>query len=601
MWQVPPVVCSASAYSSNINEGCLYSISLVEKAVPERSINKVATKRRASNKRTISPPRTEGSASRAETIGQQLEYLYPRVFNYRGLLPRWPPDVFCLCASLLHRSGAYSVVVADDQPHLEGKSSVYRAKELRRIGELWRQACPDGAGLPPELHRWWKTVKANRHLALLDLSSNSECCVAILNLLGAADAASHSIGIYSFSSSKTHCPYTRIADFKLHDSRLAETVGVSLCDRIHPSKARVLPKMHTPQNGLTIRNLSHNLAYCQDPGVRPVWWNAAEQDSPHTLNLLLVPWPAEVRPNQFQSASRNLLPDRLEPKHYGMFSYIPGSGPSPELIKQLIETAESTVGSVDGVVLPELAMTEEEFDELSKAIVNSSRFLISGVSTSGEKGGCGQNKALWDTPIRFGKVVLVGRYKQGKHHRWKITKPQIVQYGIGASLHPEANWWESISIGPRSIGFASLRRWLTMSVLICEDLARPDPVGDILRAVGPNLIIALLADGPQISSRWPGRYAAALADDPGSSVLTLTSAGMSRLSKGTPGAPDRSGVIALWRDPLTGVRELELRSNEKALLLNLTVRYEREWTADGREDNAWSGYPILAGFHAITK
>ena len=49
----------------------------------------------------------------------------------------------------------------------------------------------------------------------------------------------------------------------------------------------------------------------------------------------------------------------------------------------------------------------------------------------------------------------------------------------------------------------------------------------MLRAVGPNLIIALLADGPQIASRWPGRYAAAFADDPGSSVLTLTSAGMS--------------------------------------------------------------------------
>jgi len=36
-----------------------------------------------------------------------------------------------------------------------------------------------------------------------------------------------------------------------------------------------------------------------------------------------------------------------------------------------------------------------------------------------------------------------------------------------------------------------------MCALVCEDLARPDPVANIVRAVGPNLVIALLMDGPQ--------------------------------------------------------------------------------------------------------
>jgi len=144
----------------------------------------------------------------------------------------------------------------------------------------------------------------------------------------------------------------------------------------------------------------------------------------------------------------------------------------------------------------------------------------------------------------------------------------------------------------------NLRPWLTVTPLICEDLARPEPVGDLVRAIGPNLVIALLMDGPQLGGRWPGRYAASLADDPGCSVLTLTSAGMSHLSK-TRDEIDRSGVVALWRDPQTGTHELELAKDDSAIVLNVTVEYEEEWTADGRGDKKATGCPILAGHHRI--
>ena len=63
-----------------------------------------------------------------------------------------------------------------------------------------------------------------------------------------------------------------------------------------------------------------------------------------------------------------------------------------------------------------------------------------------------------------------------------------------------------------------IRETATLSVLICEDLARYDPVLTVMNAIGPNLVIALLMDGPQLERRWCGRYATALADDPGSSV-----------------------------------------------------------------------------------
>jgi hypothetical protein len=59
-------------------------------------------------------------------------------------------------------------------------------------------------------------------------------------------------------------------------------------------------------------------------------------------------------------------------------------------------------------------------------------------------------------------------------------------------------------------------------------------------------------------------------------------------------------VIALWKDPRTGpARELELADRAAGLILNITVEYAEEWTADGRGDGGVSGYPILAGYHSI--
>jgi hypothetical protein len=84
------------------------------------------------------------------------------------------------------------------------------------------------------------------------------------------------------------------------------------------------------------------------------------------------------------------------------------------------------------------------------------------------------------------------------------------------------------------------------SVLICADLARQDPAADLIRAVGPNLLIALLMDGPQLSHRWPARYAAVPAEDPGTSVQTLTSLGMAErfvdTVASTTGMPATYGV-----------------------------------------------------------
>ena len=168
-------------------------------------------------------------------------------------------------------------------------------------------------------------------------------------------------------------------------------------------------------------------------------------------------------------------------------------------------------------------------------------------------------------------------------------------------LYPEKTWWEHINIEDRQLLFLALENWLVMSVLICEDLARPDPVGDVVRAVGPNLVVALLMDGPQLKERWGARYATALADDPGCSVLTVTSAGMAGLSRPAQQS-SRSRVIALWKDATSGSPiEIELPIGHDAVVLSLTVRYITEWTADGRSDDENAGYPLLSGIYRFVE
>ena len=68
-------------------------------------------------------------------------------------------------------------------------------------------------------------------------------------------------------------------------------------------------------------------------------------------------------------------------------------------------------------------------------------------------------------------------------------------------------------------------------------------------------------DGPQLRNRWSSRYASVLAEDPGCSVLSLTSLGMAKRSRARAdngAVQDKSSTIALWRDAIYGEREIAL-------------------------------------------
>ena len=100
--------------------------------------------------------------------------------------------------------------------------------------------------------------------------------------------------------------------------------------------------------------------------------------------------------------------------------------------------------------------------------------------------------------------------------------------------------------------------------------------------MGPNLVFALLMDGPQLPERWSGRYATVLADDPGSSVLTVTSLGMALKSECRDGVSKPLRNIALWRDAIQGNRKIELKENQGAVLLHTTFERRMQNTADRR-------------------
>ena len=106
--------------------------------------------------------------------------------------------------------------------------------------------------------------------------------------------------------------------------------------------------------------------------------------------------------------------------------------------------------------------------------------------------------------------------------------------------------------------------------------------------IGPTIVSTALLDGPQLTSRWSARYASVLADDPGSAVMTLTSFGMAQRSR--PPGHDASPVIALWKDPARGTREISLEPGAQGVLLTVCGARATRRSADGR-------WPVECGTH----
>jgi hypothetical protein len=478
----------------------------------------------------------------------------------------------------------------------------------------------------------WRLLWDKRNLPVADISRDIKLTKALVQSLSVCDDVFFGIGVQSFETAEDVAFRDRTANFRLYCELLlfpfrwqehAEKHGSTFCHNIHPSRLRVLPKSQTPHNGLSLRSLTSNLAFCPPTNIPVKWYSygiSPDSVGQKVCNFLLVPWPRVVYPQDF-------FPVGVDAKQkVGWFGYRPYSTHAGEIlnfVERLLRSAEMQVGAkgVHAVVLPELALTEGLFDLLSAFLAKMGIGLISGVGSYVEPADretpatssdwqpsrglafpdthCMNSAALSFPAAPFETDEKNLNVIQRKHHRWKLTADQIVRYGLSHQLDPTFDWWEAITVDSRSLNFVVLREWLSTCVLVCEDLARLDPIGRYVRAIGPDLVVALLMDGPQLRDRWPAYHATVLTDDPGSSVLTLTSLGMVLASRPIElfGKPHRR-TIGLWRDVKNGVVEIDLPEGYDGALLTLHRHEAQRTTADGRTRTRF-GAPLFGGLHFL--
>jgi hypothetical protein len=536
--------------------------------------------------------------------------------------PAWPPDLYALAGTLLRRSGAYLRT-------FQRQGSVAYLDGIDREAATWRKqideiavetvTIPDlqSVRVPDVVNGWAKLIAA-KGTSIGDLRTSYELAECLLRLALIADDASAGIGIDWDNHTKAGrkpSKFLSIADTVLFANKLQ-----SFCSEVPPDVLCVLGKQHTPQKGATFRSLSHHLALYQPNEIEARWINAIPKTVDHrppreTLNLLLLPWPTRVETDDFQEfPSEVTRSDGSSPPGY--FRYQPKGNHSAEefstRFRRALESAQQQACAIDAVVFPELALTKDQYYIAESIAFQERIMLVCGLRQAGA------SASDWDAnlsvvqaagPVRGSeatadpKDLLLENLRlfQAKHHRWYLDRGQIVSYQLGAQLSASRGCWEHIEIPQRVLHFVTLNA-MTWSVLVCEDLARQDPAADLIRAVGPNLLIALLMDGPQLSGRWPSRYASVLAEDPGTSVLTLTSLGMAERSRpvlyeGKRAEPSR--VIALWRDAVEGEIQIALDRQHDACVLSLECRLRTGYCADGRGDGGQTRYPIFAGYRSF--
>jgi hypothetical protein len=491
-------------------------------------------------------------------------------------LLEWPPDVFALTDVILTRSEAHRHALSppvglswppDEIPDW--------ARAVADAGRRWSAWVEDNAGeIPNLIAEEWEIFRESAHLPLEHLTDASEwrACVALLTLHAIADEACAGAGVALTSSDQHGITY------RARGRELLTRTG-SLA-RVPTQGLRVLPKVRTAPHGTSSRVLSR-YAGVHGPGVEARWHKGftrrpgVDPQVQHA-NFLLLPWPLRVRASDFHPVEGSVRSLTSEP--FGFFEFAPAEGLDLELLDRTLMAARDEVDNVDVVVLPESAVDEGEIEGLEALLAaHDVRGLIAGVRQAPQRPG--QFARNWVHMAAWtGEEWL--HIRQNKHHRWSLDESQIGQYHLGGSLHPHIRWWEAMEVPRRVVHFVEGGDGVTLAAVVCEDLAEIDEVADVLRSVGPTIVITPLLDGPQLGSRWAARYASVLADDPGSSVLTLTSYGMARRSR--PRGRDVTPIVALWKDAVRGVREIPLEDGAHGVLLTATADLAVRRSGDGR-------------------
>jgi hypothetical protein len=527
-------------------------------------------------------------------------------------VPLFPPNLFAVAAYLLHVSGAYHYVVMDsgDDKMPRDAIAVTSADRTAWIdhGKRWAQA--SAADAPPaavrglwrklrrcfghsvfmerrksrKWPRWWKTAYAL--MAIADEAS------ADLGYLGLADLSGPDHWISRVVRDVVTRPPIRSMDGSLI---LSENVSSIATEHVDPDVVCVQAKARTPNVGAAVRNISHNLALLPPRGEMSVHWQAPFSDLVHRddepLNVLLVPFPYAIRTDDFRVVSNGLVG---APMASGWFrinqSWLEGgSTPLVRFVEALIETARVPINAI---VFPELALNWTVYKKLAQTLRDGHpdvELLVAGSSTNCNKlqGNFALATHFFPTDSPPTRTRTMASMSRSKHHRWALTRFQVGRYGLDSSFASSPKetkqWWECIDLNQREIHVNAFRRESVFSVMICEDLARSDPAHEPLRAVGPNLVFVILMDGPQTPKRWSARYSLGLADDPGCSVLTLTSRALIERANNVASRGKGPWNIALWQagDDYRP-KKIVCAAGAQAVVVTLVGEPCNEATLDGR-------------------
>lgn len=516
---------------------------------------------------------------------QPLASLYRQSFKTSANVAlRSPPDVFAVCAYFAKASGCY-LSYAQSSSALRSIVSAAKAEgaDWRVLLDQYRS--PPVIKVPPGIRKAWALLGQKIGVSMDSLAHDVPFVEAVLFLIVAADEACVGIGI---PGSKTTGSYFELG------AEAGITKRGTLCRTIPSSSVRILPKQHTPTSGFNHRSLTHHLAFCSASEVEPVWIQMPRKRINNgNFNVLMAPWPLALHSSDIKPSRRR----SSIPRRFGYFDFAPRGHTTAYAVRKWIQAlfvqAKQIGQKLDLLVLPELALTELQWREVSKIASRHGVTIISGVRVEAKDCEPGDNLLKVKAPYSWHSEIV-----QYKHHRWQIDPGQILNYGLGGTLNRSLCWWENIKVRRRRLNFLAFNENLVLCPLICEDLARQDPVAELVRSVGPNLVVALLMDGPQLPDRWSARYATVLADDPGSSVITISGLGMVRLSR--PGQSKASRVFGSWKDAFGRFTPLELAEGETALILNLQFQKQEEISVDGRSDGGATSVPVLCGIHPLT-
>lgn len=558
----------------------------------------------------------------------------------------WPPDVFAVTSLILETTGAYIFSVFPPR-NAQFPSKSNWQEVLYQAGQHWLDwmlEAPNIGSIPKDEHKYFEGFEKHWDTYTLDdikhfikdikdiedvdkdaIDSDLWClCESILFLHILSDELCEGYGIPSSTSKyKDHSKAELYQSVKfIANTLLAYTGSLS---RLPFYIIKVFPKLRAPNVGMTLRGLSRYLTAHRteiDIQWRTMPWVNIDEN---VLNILIVPYPHEFEPTWFQPST--YMTKRASSEMTRYFTY---TGPQEEfdaaILINLLAKAERAMQRIHLVVFPEQSITKENLDKiLNKLAEEKSRnklpMVVAGIREGKTSSELQQNKVILST-FFAGKWYQI---EQSKHHRWKLNESQIKNYNLGGMLAASKEWWEAMQIPQRQLSVLAPNEWLTLCPLICEDLARQEPVSSIIRGIAPSLLIALLLDGPQLKDRWPARYATVFADDPGTSVLTVSALGIVKRSGILDGRAGNT-TVSLWKDISTSAQEIKIETGEisekhdlnsnpkikkgliqrvkskggvEAVALTISTRWTDAFTSDGRGGTENSSVFIAQGIHQI--